>query len=314
MSTETPPTVKTDIPPDDELLFHWTLSVLDLGFVTKRSQNPQFRVWLGLQICFLRENGWFARCEADFPPQAISWMNRQFKLHALSPLQNPGRDATWSQQRSAILEYLEWVDFAPDNQRVKTFVENQVLLGKAKSEIIDQTPEFLRGNKIVMPAKGELERSIRSEIEATSEALTDKVLKVLSDDTRSILDLLLNEQYEPYPTLFSKLQATASAPSREHFTEFVSIECACRDIVEACLPIKSILSEKLLEEYAASVRTGWSVTDLKRFAAGKRATVMASAIVVFYGELLDNIVQMFDRLVTKMDSGIEKRWCAGHDR
>ena len=80
---------------------------------------------------------------------------------ALSPLQTPGRDATWSQQRSAILEYLEWVDFAPDDQQVKTFVESQVLLGKAKSEIIDKTPEFLRGSKIVMPAKGELERSIR---------------------------------------------------------------------------------------------------------------------------------------------------------
>ena len=35
---------------------------------------------------------------------------------------------------------------------------------------------------------------------------------------------------------------------------------------------------------------------------------MASAILILYGELLDNIVQMFERLVTKMDSGIEKRW------
>lgn len=302
------PSEQTNIPPHDELLFHWTLSATDLEFVAKRSQNPHFRVWLGLQMCFLSLNGGFARQESDFPPAAISWMNRQFSLHPLSPLQNPTRDATWSQQRFAVLDHLAWIEFSRDDVRVKEFVKNQVLLGKAKSEILERAPAILKENKIVIPAQGELEKYIRSEIEAASEILIEKITAILSDKTVGILESLLNERYEPYPKLFVKLQATPPVPSRRNFSNLIKMENTGREIAEACVGIRRVLSEKLIEEYADSVRRVWSVTDLKRFLSGKRATFMASAVLIFYGELLDHIIIMFDRLVLAMDKGIEKKW------
>jgi TnpA family transposase len=56
------------------------------------------------------------------------------------------------------------------------------------------------------------------------------------------------------------------------------------------------------------VRSVWSLNDLKRFATNKQLTLLASCVLVLYGELLDNIVLMFDRLASKMNSRVQTRW------
>jgi len=77
MQTDSYTPSEQEIPPNDEMLFHWTLSLEDMRFCTKLSSSLRFRVWTGLQMCFLRRNGTFARCDKEFDAPSISWMNRQ---------------------------------------------------------------------------------------------------------------------------------------------------------------------------------------------------------------------------------------------
>ena len=181
MQTDCDEFFEQEIPPNDELLFHWTLSVDDLRFIIKLSHSSGFRVWLGLQMCYLRRFGIFARNDNEFPATSLSWMNRQFKVHPLATLESPKRDATWSQQRQGLLTYLGWNDFEPENPDVKEFIKGLVQKGKAKSEIVADVPGFLKSIKIVCPqSKIELERYIRSEIEDVSDFLNENVIQSIS--------------------------------------------------------------------------------------------------------------------------------------
>ena len=144
MQTNDSSSSKQEIPPNDEMLFHWTLSIDDMRFVTKLSSSVEFRVWIGLQMCFLRRRGTFARTDSEFPATSLSWMNRQFKVHPLTGVESPKRNATWSQHRQSLLNYLGWVDFESENAQVKNFIKSLVLKGKAKSEIVADVPAFLK--------------------------------------------------------------------------------------------------------------------------------------------------------------------------
>jgi hypothetical protein len=71
MQTDSYTSSEQEIPPNDEMLFHWTLSLEDMHFVTKLSSSLGFRVWIGLQMCFLRRNGTFARSDKEFPAPSM---------------------------------------------------------------------------------------------------------------------------------------------------------------------------------------------------------------------------------------------------
>jgi hypothetical protein len=146
-------------PPTDELLRHWSLTIEDLRFVSSISTLPNLRVWVGLQICFLKKKGALARYPSDFPADAIPWMNRQFSISPLSHLQPPHRPATWTQQREALITYLGWREFEACEQDILDFIHAHVLNGKSRTEIINDLPKFLHRSRIVKPAsQAELER------------------------------------------------------------------------------------------------------------------------------------------------------------
>ena len=309
MQTDSYTSSEQEIPPNDEMLFHWTLSLEDMRFVTKLSSSLGFRVWIGLQMCCLRRNGTFARSDKEFPAPSISWMNRQFKIHPLSPVESPKRNATWSLHRQSLLIHLGWIDFDPEIQFLKDYIKSLVLKGKAKSEIVADVPAFLQASRIVSPqSKVELERCIRSEIEEASDGLNDSVARSLTEEVRNRLIEILNDEYQPYPKILSDLKKTAPAPSRENFRFLVKMESAARGLAIDCSSIKEVFSEKLIEDYANSVRSVWSINDLKRFATNKQLALLASYLLILYGELLDNIVLMFDRLASKMHAKVQTKW------
>ena len=302
------PITATHSPPDDDLLRHWSLTIDDLRFVSSASTLPSLRVWLGLQLCFLRKHGLLARHEPDFPPKSIPWMNRQFSVPPHADLEPPQRPATWASQREALLSYTCWVDFDVENPKFIGFVSEIVQSGKSRSEILAAVPAFLQSAKIVPPgSRSELERHLGSLIEKVSADFEKRVFALLPKTLLSQLGQMTVGKFPEYPDLFNDLRSLAPFPSRNQFYRLVNLEKCIRPLALASKSVTQLLSPKLIGEYAESARR-WSLWEIKRFCAEKRGIVLACFIIDSHASLLDNLVQMFDRLVTRMENRVAASW------
>ncbi len=205
------PITATDCPPDDELLRYWSLTLDDLRFVSNASTLPSLRVWLGLQLCFLRIHGTLARHAHEFPPKTIP------------------------------------------------------------SRLEKQAFSLLPSNLLVQ------------------------------------LEQILSGKFAGYPDLFNELRATPPFPSRKQFYQLVSLEKSLRPVAIASRSLDKSLSSKLIKEYAKSARR-WSLWEIKRFSREKRSIILACYIIDAQANLIDTLVQMFDRLVTRMENRVEASW------
>ncbi len=219
------PITATHCPPDDELLRYWSLTLEDLRFVSNSSTLPSLRVWLGLQLCFLRIHGALARHEHEFPPKSVPWMNRQFSVGANSDLEPPHRPATWATQREYLLTYTGWVDFDPNHPIFSDFIESHVLSGKSRSEISANLPAFLQSTKIIPPSsQAELYRHLGSAIEQVSSRLEKQAFSLLPKTLLDQIEQILSGNFIGYPDFFNELRATPPFPSRKQFYQLISLE------------------------------------------------------------------------------------------
>jgi len=135
---------------DEEMARDWTLSQADKQEIGKYRKNS--RLFIALQLCAVRLYGRFLLKVNDLSPRIISYLNSQLDLPPSLTIAIPDRDATVSEQRKNILNYLDFSKYDDEVQaRLKSWLEQQAHQGFLPDELFLRAERLLLSEYVVLP-------------------------------------------------------------------------------------------------------------------------------------------------------------------
>ncbi|WP_212789851.1 DUF4158 domain-containing protein [Francisella halioticida] len=143
------------------IIKNWTLSEDDQNEI--RSVKIEFRVYLSIQLCSLRSRGKFVQYCNDVPADIINYLTKQLRLPPTLVVNEPYRKATITEHRQKLLSYLKFDKY--EGLVVTSFeswLESEARQGKLPNELNLDAQALLLKNKIVLPGKSVLDRTITS--------------------------------------------------------------------------------------------------------------------------------------------------------
>lgn len=175
---------------DEELARDWTLSEADqaeLGHYRKSS-----RVYLAVQLCAVRLYGRFVTHLRHVSPRIVNYLGNQLDLPPALTLHVPDREATYLEQRTAILIYLGFQKFDEAVQvQLATWLAEQTKQGRLSHELFAQAERYLLTHRILLPGPSVLERFIIHVFAEGQTQLFTAIAARLSPALRHAIDQLL---------------------------------------------------------------------------------------------------------------------------
>ena len=145
----------------DALLRDWSLSQGDLDEI--RRARGLGRLWTALHLCSLRRTGRFADAPERIPHEVIAHLAQQIDIHPPARLSALPRQASDSAIRARVREYLGFVPFSADDEaRLNDSLAELTLDGLGSAELVERAEAVLLTARVVLPARGALERLVAS--------------------------------------------------------------------------------------------------------------------------------------------------------
>jgi Domain of unknown function (DUF4158) len=257
---------------DEEMARDWTLSDADKREIGKYRKNS--RLFFAIQLSAVRLYGRFLADVNGLSPRIISYLSNQLGLPPSLTLPTPGREATFSEYRKNILNYLGFSKYDDEAQaRLQKWLEQQALQANLPDELFLRAEHYLLAERVVLPGASVLERLVISVCSETHEQLfkvlcdrltpelrtaVDNLLVVQSGDQRSLFYLL--KEYPPSATI-SSIQSYLERYRTLEGTGISRLEAQCVD--------------PAFIDYLYKLARRYNARDIKRFKEYKRYAMMA---------------------------------------
>ena len=169
----------------DALLRDWSLSKGDLDEI--RRARGLGRLWTALHLCSLRRTGRFADAPERIPHEVIVHLAQQIDIHPPARLSALPRQASDNAIRARVREHRGFVPFSADAEaRLKDSLAEMTLDGLGSAELVERAEAVLLTARVVLPARGALERLVASLNRQALEALFVRIAARFSDSTRGL--------------------------------------------------------------------------------------------------------------------------------
>ncbi len=136
---------------------------------------------------------------------------------------------TISEHQESIRAYLKLRTFNAAVTEIEGFLLNEAYLLELTLALTSSLREFLRTHRILEPSPDTMYRLIQAQRETTRTEIYNKVVGVLSDETKEYLDALLNTDDETYSPLHT-LKKPPGNPSPPFFIKLTEIMDKIQDI------------------------------------------------------------------------------------
>jgi TnpA family transposase len=284
----------------DALLRDWSLSQGDLDEI--RRARGLGRLWTALHLCSLRRTGRFADAPERIPHEVIAHLAQQIDIHPPARLSALPRQASDSAIRARVREYLGFVPFSADDEaRLNDSLAELTLDGLGFAELVERAEAVLLTARVVLPARGALERLVASLNRQALEALFIRIAARFSDATRAGFDRLLdnasdNDAGADSPATIGRFR-TPSASSMGRFTRTAGKRLEEINEVLCSLPDLSDISHRVVRQLAGLCQR-YDGHALRRFPAAKRYSLLACFLLERRQDLLDDMVHAHDNHMT----------------
>ncbi len=140
-------------------------------------------------------------------PSIVNYLNNQLDLPPSLSVATPDREATFSEYRKNILNYLGFSKYDDEAQaRLQIWLKQQASQAHLPEELFLRAERYLLAERVVLPGTSVLERLIISVCSETHEQLFEVLCVRLTPELRTAIDNLLGVQSGDQRSLFFLLK------------------------------------------------------------------------------------------------------------
>lgn len=287
----------TDKFTDEQLAHDWTLSEKEVIFI-QRYRKP-FRLWLGIQLCSMRLYGRFLEHATDLSPRIINYITSQLALDPTLTITEPAREATYIEQRQAILTYLGFSRLSPkDRENLEIWLTEQAEKYSELSEFIANVERKLLADKKVLPPRQALHRLIKSVYIAAFQKNYEKLNQQLTESLKQQLDKILEIEIGVSTSFFNQLKDYPPSANIGTLKLYLQRYQQLRNIEIWSIDLLRFPSAFI--QYNYELARHYNAWQLARFPTAKRYSLLLVFLQESQKVLLDYLVALHDQYMTEV--------------
>lgn len=280
---------------EDEIIRDWSLNNADNAFVVKF--NKSYRLWIYLQLCALRLFGQLLDNPNRLDSQIIGYACKALKLPIVATVNIPDRDATRTEHKKLIFDYLGFSKFEEAVNIFHNWLKQKIHVGTMTCEQIYPDAEiYLIKNKIALPTTYHLKREINSFCFQQQEALFNDVYKKLPPLLIKSINLVLETIENDTESWFQKFKEYPGSATITLLQDYLQRYKKLADINVGQADLSDVPFEFAHHLY----RLGryYDAWKIKRFRPAKRYTLMAVFLSESQKIVIDYLIQMHDQYIS----------------
>jgi TnpA family transposase len=288
-----------EVPPED-LVSAFTLSPKDITKVLLHRGQPNY-LGFALQICALRYLGFSPDDLQATPESVVAYVARQIGVSPKVLAQYGTRSQTRTDHLQEILSYLQFREAnAADLQALATFLLERALEHDKPTTLLQMACDYLKSERIVRPGVTTVERMVVTAREQAEQETYRRLQPLLTEAFRAQLDRVLvpDPAFKRTPLVWLRQGAVSFSPMAivgeiEKLSYVRSLSVEQWDL-RALTPNR--------QKFLAQVGKKSTNQALQRTPPERRYPIIVSFLSQVAGELVDEILDLFDRCMAQVDA------------
>jgi len=282
---------------EEEMIRDWTLTETDRTEIEKYRKNS--RLFVAVQMCAMRLYGRFLSDVGPLSPRILHYLNGQLALPPTLEVATPTREATFSEQRKNIQQYLGFSKYDSEVEgKLRIWLAEQAGRGLLPNALFQRAEQYLLSARVVMPGPTVLERLIVSVCAGVHEQLFETLHEALPGGIKRAIDEMVLVRSDQQRSLFHLLKEhppSATIRSIQQYLErYWALEATGIDRIDRQF------FDPAFADYLYRLAKRYNAKDIKRFRAPKRYALMLCFLLETRKALLDYLVKMHDQYIMDM--------------
>ncbi|MCZ2047065.1 Tn3 family transposase [Enterococcus faecium] len=288
--------------PEDEWILgtYFTFSKRDLEIVNKRRREEN-RLGFAVQLAVLRYPGWPYTHIKSIPDSVIQYISKQIGVSPSSLDHYPQRENTlWDHLKEIRSEY-DFVTFTLSEYRMTFKYLHQLALENGDAiHLLHECIDFLRKNKIILPAITTLERMVWEARAMAEKKLFNTVSKSLTNEQKEKLEGIITSQHpsESNKTILGWLKEPPGHPSPETFLKIIERLEYIRGMDLETVQISHLHRNRLLQ--LSRLGSRYEPYAFRDFQENKRYSILTIYLLQLTQELTDKVFEIHDRQILSL--------------
>jgi TnpA family transposase len=288
--------------PEDEWILgtYFTFSKRDLEIVNKRRRDEN-RLGFAIQLAVLRYPGWPYTHIKSIPDSVIQYISKQIGASPSSLSHYPQRENTlWDHLKEIRSEY-DFATFTLSEYRMTFKYLHQLALENGDAiHLLHECIDFLRKNKIILPAITTLERMVWEARAMAEKKLFNTVSKSLTNEQKENLEEIITSQHpsESNKTILGWLKEPPGHPSPETFLKVIERLEYIRGMELEMVQISHLHRNRLLQ--LSRLGSRYEPYAFRDFQENKRYSILTVYLLQLTQELTDKAFEIHDRQILSL--------------
>ncbi len=289
------------IPGDEWVLgTYYTFTKRDLEIINKRRREEN-RLGFAVQLAVLRHPGWPYTHIKNIPDSVIHYISKQIGATPSSLRLYPRRENTlWDHLKEIRSEY-DFVTFTLKEYRMTFKHLHQLALENGDAiHLLHECIDFLRKNKIILPAITTLERMVWEARAMAEKKLFNTVSKSLTNEQKEKIEEIITSQHpsESNKTILGWLKEPPGHPSPETFLKLIERLEYIRGMELETVQISHLHRNRLLQ--LSRLGSRYEPYAFRDFQENKRYSILTVYLLHLTQELTDKAFEIHDRQILSL--------------
>ncbi|WP_094701486.1 Tn3 family transposase [Brevibacillus laterosporus] len=288
--------------PEDEWVLgtYYTFSKRDLEIINKRRREEN-RLGFAVQLAVLRYPGWPYTHIKNIPDSVIHYISKQIGATPSSLSLYPQRENTlWDHLKEIRSEY-DFLTFTLKEYRMTFKHLHQLALENGDAiHLLHECRDFLRKNKIILPAFTTLERMVWEARAMAEKKLFNTVSQSLTNEQKEKLEEIITSQHpsESNKTILGWLKEPPGHPSPETFIKVIERLEYIRGMELETVQISHLHRNRLLQ--LSRLGSRYEPYAFRHFQENKRYSILTVYLLHLTQELTDKAFEIHDRQILSL--------------
>ncbi|MED1820713.1 Tn3 family transposase [Bacillus subtilis] len=288
--------------PEDEWILgtYFTFSKRDLEIVNKRRREEN-RLGFAIQLAVLRYPGWPYTHIKSIPESVIHYISKQIGATPSSISLYPQRENTlWDHLKELRSEY-DFVTFTLREYRITFKHLHQLAFENGDAiHLLHECIDFLRKNKIILPAITTLERMVWEARAMAEKKLFNTVSQSLTNEQKGKLEEIITSQHpsESNKTILGWLKEPPGHPSPETFLKVIERLEYIRGMELETVQISHLHRNRLLQ--LSNLGSRYEPYAFRDFQENKRYSILTVYLLQLTQDLTDKAFEIHDRQILSL--------------
>ncbi|MBO3797204.1 Tn3 family transposase [Bacillus subtilis] len=288
--------------PEDEWILgtYFTFSKRDLEIVNKRRREEN-RLGFAVQLAVLRYPGWPYTHIKSIPESVLHYISKQIGATPTSLSLYPQRENTlWDHLKELRSEY-DFVTFTLREYRIAFKHLHQLAFENGDAiHLLHECIDFLRKNKIILPAITTLERMVWEARAMAEKKLFNTVSQSLTNEQKGKLEEIITSQHpsESNKTILGWLKEPPGHPSPETFLKVIERLEYIRGMELETVQISHLHRNRLFQ--LSRLGSRYEPYAFRDFQENKRYSILTVYLLHLTQELTDKAFEIHDRQILSL--------------